>query len=328
MRWRTLFRAFAPIALLGAMAALVPHPRELARAGGSRVHLSIATGGTGGVWYPYGGGLARVIGRHVRNTDATAEVTAASVDNLNFLRAGTADLAFTMADALADATTGSGAFRETGPVPALAIAWLYTNHLHLVARAGLGISRVADLRGHVVSVGSPGSGIEAVAVRVLEAAGLDPVRDIRRHGLGASQAVDALRDGKLDAFFWLGGVPTGAILDLAGSRNTPFVFVPTDDVLPKLTRFGYFRSTIPAGVYPGFDTDVPTIGVSNVLVVHRSMSDALAYEITRALFEHREELIAVHPEARHLDPRRATSNLPVPLHPGAARYYREVGVIR
>jgi TRAP transporter TAXI family solute receptor len=309
---------------------LIPHPRELARAGGSRVHLSIATGGTGGVWYPYGGGLARLIGRHVRNTEATAEVTAASVDNLNFLRAGTADVAFTMADALADARAGTGAFAESGPVPALAIAWLYTNHLHLIARADLNIARVADLRGRVVSVGSPGSGIEAVAIRVLEAAGIDPVRDIRRHGLGASQAVDAFRDRKLDAFFWLGGVPTGAILDLAGSRNTSFIFVPTEDVLPQLARrYGashYFLTTIPAGAYPGLEADVPTVGVSNVLVVHRSMSEPLAYEITRAMFEHRDELIAVHPEARHLDPRRAATNLPVALHPGAARYYRELGI--
>lgn len=329
MRWRTLLRAFLPIALLATVALVVRNPRELARTRGSRVHLSIATGGTGGVWYPYGGGLARVIGRYVRNTAATAEVSAASVDNLRFLRAGTADLAFTMADALADAAAGSGPFAREGAIPARAIASLYTNHVHLVAREGIGVKSVGDLRGKIVSVGSPGSGTEAIAIRLLEAAGIDAARGIRRHGLSASQSVDAFKDGKLDAFFWVGGVPTGAILDLASSSAVDFVFIGTEDLLPELgRRHGalYFKTVIPAGVYPGLTTDVPSVGVANVLVAHNTMSDALAYEITRAMFEHRAELIAVHPEARHLDPQRAVTGLPVPLHPGAARYYREVGI--
>lgn len=329
MSWRTLLRPFVPIAVLGAVALVVRDPRELARSGGSRLHLSIATGGTGGVWYPYGGGLARLIGRHVRNTDATAEVTAASVDNLRFLGNGTADIAFTMADALADAANARAPFERDGRIPARAIAAIYTNYLHLIARSGRGISRVADLRGRFVATGAPGSGIETIALRMFETAGLRPGRDVTTYGLSASQSVDAFRDGKIDAFFWMGGLPTGSILDLMSTDAARVTFVATDDMVDRLnSRYGptYFRAVIPANTYPRLDRSIPTLGVANVLVVHRAMSDPLAYEITRAIFEHRDELVAVHPEARHLDPARAARGLPVPLHPGASRYYREIGV--
>lgn len=330
MRWKTLLRPFLPLALIGAVALLVRDPRELARRAGGRQHLSIATGGTGGVWYPYGGGLARLIGRHVPNVDATAEVTAASVDNLRFLAAGTADIAFTMADALSDAAHARGPFARGGAVPAVAIASLYTNTLHVVARTDRDIRSIADLRGRVVSIGSPGSGTEAIALRLLTAAGVRPGRDVTTYGLGASQSVDAFKDGKLDAFFWVGGIPTGAILDLMSTHAAQATFVATDDLLPSLVRAHgrtYLPASIPAGAYPGLRQPVPTIGVANLLVVNRDMSDALAYDITRAMFEHRDELIAVHPEARHLDPAKAVLALPVPLHPGAARYFREVGVL-
>lgn len=329
MSWRTLVRPFVPIALLGAVALLVRDPRELARASGARLQLSIATGGTGGVWYPYGGALARVIGRHVRNADATAEVTAASVDNLRFLSRGTADIAFTMADALADAANARGPFEGDGRIPARALASIYTNYLHLVARSDRGITSVADLEGRVVGTGSPGSGSETIALRLLDAAGLRRGRDVTTYGLSASQSVDAFRDGKIDAFFWMGGIPTGSILDLMSTDASRVTFIATDDLIDKLNaRHGptYFRTLIPANAYPRLERSIPTLGVSNVLVVHRAMSDALAYEITKAMFEHKAELVAVHPEARHLDPARASRDLPVPLHPGAARYYRERGL--
>ncbi len=329
MSVRTLLRPFIPLALFGAIALVVRDPRELARSAGSRVHLSIATGGTGGVWYPYGGGLAHVIGRHVRNVDATAEVTAASVDNLRFLRQGSADIAFTMADALADAAAGRGPFARDGAIPARAIASLYTNYMHLIARADRGIRTVSDLRGRVVATGAPGSGIETVALRMFAVTGLRPGRDVTTYGLSGSQSVDAFKDGKIDAFFWMGGIPTGTILDLMSTEYERVTFVATDALVATLNqRYGatYFRTVIPKGGYPHLGADVPTLGVSNVLVVHSAMSDALAYDITKAMFAHREELIAVHPEARHLDPAIASRDLPVPLHPGAARYYREIGV--
>jgi hypothetical protein len=207
-------------ALLALLLAAVGDPREFARAHGAAQRLSVATGGTGGVWYPYGGALARLIGAHVPNAEATAEVTAASVDNLKLLAAAEADLGFANADALAEAAAGAGPFAQIGRVRAQAIAVLYTNYMHLVTRADARVAGVTDLRGRVVSTGSPGSGTETLALRILEAAGLDPARDVRRQGLGAAQSVDALRDGKLDAFFFTGGAPTGAVLDLARTRAT------------------------------------------------------------------------------------------------------------
>jgi len=321
---------WALLALFAAGLVAIGDPREFARRHGATQRISVATGGTGGVWYPYGGGIAKVITDHVRNVEATAEVTAASIDNLKLLARGSADIAFTMADALQDAAAGTGPFRDFGRVPARALAVLYTNYTHLVTLEGKGIREIRDLRGRVVSTGSPGSGTEAVALRILEAAGLDPDRDLRRQGLGAGPSVDALRDGKIDAFFWSGGVPTAAILDLASSPGRAIRLLATDDVLPALRAAHgealYFRVEIPRSAYPGLEADVPVVGVANVLVVDEAMDEALAYEITRALFEHRAELVAIHPEAEKLRPETAVEGSPVPYHPGAIRYYREVGV--
>src|SRR5262245_42273178 len=182
---------------LGAIGAIAvgSNPREFARAHGGVVRLSIATGNTGGVYYPYGGGLAKVIGDSLR-VQATAEVTAASVDNLKLIQQRKVDLAFTLADTLDNAVQAQGPFARTGAVKARALAVLYPNYTHVVTVAGTGIERLADLRGRVVSTGSPGSGTEVVAFRVLRAAGLDPDRDLRRQALTVNASVDALKDGK------------------------------------------------------------------------------------------------------------------------------------
>src|SRR5688572_20065360 len=182
------------LAIFGAIAACNPAPNDGGTGGIKR--LSIATGGTGGVYYPYGGGIAKIISEHLDGVEATAEVTAASVDNLKFLRDGRSDLAFTMADTVDDAARGQGPFADVGPVPARALAVLYPNYLHLVTLEGSGITRLADLRGRVVSTGAPGSGTEVVAFRVLEAVGLNPATDLTTQALGATQSVDALKDGK------------------------------------------------------------------------------------------------------------------------------------
>jgi uncharacterized protein len=291
-------------------------------AGGARF-LSIATGGTGGVYYPYGGGIAKVLNDHLPDVRASAEVTSASVDNLKLIRDGKADLAFTLADTLADGVAGRGAF-DGAPVPAATLAVLYSNYTHLVTLARSGIASVADLRGRTVSTGSPGSGTEVIAFRLLGAAGLDPARDLRRQALGASESADALKDGKVDAFFWSGGLPTGAIQDLAHTSGVTIRLLPTAALLPALQRDHgglYFPLEIPAGAYPGVGAPVPVVGVANVLVVHRDMDDDLAYDITRLLFEHQEELAGIHPEARKLARETAQQGSPAPLHPGAARYY-------
>jgi len=291
-------------------------------------YLSIATGGTGGVYYPYGGGLAKVLNDNLPGVRATAEVTAASVDNLKLIRDGGADIAFVLADTLADAVGGRGAF-EGRPVPARSLAVLYSNYMHLVTLGSSGIRAVADLRGKVVSTGSPGSGTEIIATRILRAAGLDPDRDVTRQGLGASESAGALEDGKIAAFFFSGGLPTAAVQDLAHTPGITIRLVPTGDQIPALQRgYGalYFPLDMPASAYRGTDAPVTVVGVANVLIVNASMPKTLAYDITRLLFEKRSELIAIHPEARHLAPETASGPSPAPFHPGAVKLYREKGV--
>ena len=288
--------------------------------------LSIATGGTGGVYYPYGGGIAKIISENIEGVEATAEVTAASVDNLKFLRDGRSDLAFTMSDTLDDAARARGPFAEVGAVPARALAVLYPNYLHLVTLSSTGITSLADLEGRTVSTGAAGSGTEIVAFRTLEAVGIDPKRDLTTQALGATQSVDALKDGKLDAFFFTGGLPTAAILDLTHSPGIQARILSSDEALPALqAKYGastYYRLVIPKSVYSAPE-DVAVVSIANLLVVSESMPEPLAYDITRLLFEKQSDLIAIHPQANDLSLTTAVEGSPVPFHPGAIRYYTE-----
>ncbi len=297
--------------------------------GGSGVRrLSIATGGTGGVFYPYGGGVAKVLSAKLPGVEATAEVTAASVDNLKFLKQGTSDIAFTMADMAQDGLSGADAFKGFGPVPVRALAVLYPSYTHLVVRGDSGITSVAGLKGKVVSLGPAGAGSAVLGARILIAAGLDPARDIRPNNLSVAQAVDAMKDGKVDAFFWNGGIPTSAVLDLMHSPGVPARILPLDDMLPALHKAHgadvYYRLSIPRAVY-NLPADVPVVAVSNLLVVSETMSEALAHDITRVLFEEQPTLASIHPQARELALATATKGATVPFHPGAIRFYRERG---
>ena len=318
------------LALIAAVAAAATVAAACGQPTGLTQRISIATGGTGGVYYPYGGGIAKVVSDYLEGVEATAEVTAGTVDNLKFIANGSADLGFALADSLDDAYNGRGAFDAFGAVPARAIAVLYDNHNHLVTLTGTGVQSVADLAGRVVSTGAPGSGTEISAFRILEAAGVDPESDLRRQSLGATQSVDALRDGKIEAFFWSGGIPTGAVLDLASTPGRTIRLVPNGGTLDSLqTRYGaavYHGSIIPQRTYPGMDGDVSTVAVANVLVAHESMDAEMARGITAALFAYHEELAAVHPMAGVLSLESAVIGSPVPFHEGAAGYYRERGV--
>ncbi|MFN8534980.1 MAG: TAXI family TRAP transporter solute-binding subunit [Dehalococcoidia bacterium] len=300
-----------------------PPPRPTTR-------LSIATGGTGGVYYPYGGGIAKIISDNVRNTTATAEVTNASVDNLKFIADGNADIAFTQADALYDAVNGVGDFQGQ-KVPALALAHLYLNYAQLVTLADRNISRVADLKGRAFSVGAASSGTELIAVRVLEAAGLNPRSDIQRQQLAVAPSVDAIKDGKVDAFMWVGGLPTAAVLDLANTPGRQIRILNLADLLPTLQqKYGqsYVAATVPQASYPGLPAEARTIGTANILVVNQKMDESLAYDITKVLFDKQAELVAIHPEAKNLTLQNAITGSPAAFHPGAIKFYKEKGVWR
>jgi TRAP transporter TAXI family solute receptor len=291
--------------------------------------LSIATGGTGGVFYPYGGGIAKVISENLPGVEATAEVTAASVDNLKFIKQGTSDLAFSMADTAQDALGGKEGFEGIGAVPVRTLAVLYTSYVHLVTLESSGITRVTDLKGRTVSTGAAGSGTTVLANRILQAAGLDPQRDIRAQSLGVAQSVDAIKDGKIDAFFWNAGLPTASILDLVNTPGTRARFISTEDILPRLRQaYGsalYYTAVIPKGIYKT-NPDVPVVAVANLLVVSESMPEELAHDITKLLFDKQTDLEAIHPQAHELSIETALKGSTIPYHPGAIRYYRERSV--
>jgi TRAP transporter TAXI family solute receptor len=294
--------------------------------------LSIATGGSGGVYFPYGGALARLVSAKLPGVQATAEVTSASVDNLKLMQLGKVDLAFTLADTLAEAVRGQGPFQETGAIGSVrTLAVLYTNYMHVVVKANSGIRRIADLKGKVVSVGAPGSGTELIADRVLAAARIDPRTGISRHTLSVAESAGALKDGKVDAFFWSGGLPTSAIQDLAATPGITIAFVPQDDLLLVMQRdFGnlYKLAMVPGGVYRGLDREVATVGVINLLVANSAMDEALAHDIVKLMFDNKDALIAGHPEARHLAPPSSIEASPAQWHAGALKYYKEIGAIR
>jgi TRAP transporter TAXI family solute receptor len=286
--------------------------------------LSIATGGTGGVYFPLGGGLASLLSRSLPGITATAEVTPASVDNMRLIGAKRADVAFTLADTAYDAFKGLDAFRGQA-IPIRTLSPLYNNFNHLVTTQDTGINTVADLRGKRVSLGAPGSGTEITALRILEAAGISE-RDIRRERLGADQSADVLKDRRIDAYFWSGGLPTGSVLGLAATPGIRIKMVPMDNLVLALQRkYGnlYFRAVIQKEYYPGMPSDAPTIGVANLLVVHQDFSADLAYQITKLLFEKRGDLAQVHKEAANVTTIGLAGRSPVPFHPGAIRYFKE-----
>ncbi len=290
--------------------------------------LSIATGGTGGVYYPLGGGLANVLTKAVPGVEVTAEVTSASVDNIKLVGSGRADIAFTLGDTAADGLNGVGKFKEKVPVRAVAV--LYANKSQWVTVEGTGINKMQDLKGHRIATGAPGSGTEVIALRILEAYGLDPEKDVRREKLSVAESVNAIKDRKIDAFFWSGGVPTAAVTDLAATPGMKIKLLDHADVIPKLVKkWGplYVKGTIPAKAYPGQDRDVAVADVWNLLVVSDKMDEKLAYQITKAIFENKDELAGVHAEARNLDLQSQYKvGSPVPFHPGAMKYFAEKGL--
>ena len=326
---RIVVLVFAALAVMGAV-RVGSDPREFALRHGGLNRLSIATGNTGGVYYPMGGGLAKIISESMSRVQATAEVTAASIDNLRLIQQRKVDIAFSLADTLDEGVRGRGPFERTGAVAARTLAVLYPNYTHVATSWETGIASLADLKGRTVSTGAPGSGTELVALRLLRAAGVDPDRDVRRQALSVNASVEAIKDGKIDALFWSGGLSTASILDLFSSVGLTARLLPNDDILPTLQAdYGpdlYTRLLIPKATYPGMTADVPVVAVANALVVHDAMDEELAYDLTKLLFEKQRELITIHQEARSLTLATAVHGSPAPFHPGAIRYYQERGV--
>jgi uncharacterized protein len=290
--------------------------------------ISITTGGTGGVYYPLGGGMANVLSKYMPGMQATAEVTGGSVDNLKLIGTGKSEVGFTMVDAAHDAAQGLDKFKDN-KVPGKTLMVLYPNRMQVVTIEGTGIATMADLKGKRVSTGSPGSGVEVMALRVLEAMGLDPKKDLKQERLGAAESVNAIKDRKIDAFFWVGGVPTAALTDLAATPGIKMKLVDHAQYAEAMNKkYGqlYVKSSIAAGSYAGQDKAVGNIDVWNILVASDKMSDKMAYDIVKTLFEHKADLVAVHKEAENIDLRNQAIATPMPMHPGARKYFEEKGI--
>jgi len=291
------------------------------------VNIAIGTGGTGGVWYPLGGAMANILTKTVPGMQVTAEVTGGSVDNITLIRTGQSALGFSMVDAAWDAYRGQGKFKQKVELRTLAV--FYPQKNHVVTLEGNGIEKMADLKGRRVSVGSPGSGSEIIAVRVLEAYGINPDKDIVKQRLGVAEAVNALKDRKIDAFIHNAAVPIPAVVDLGASPGVRLKLIDHAEAVAAMnSKFGplYSAGSLPAKMYPGQTKEATTVDVWAVLLTNDKLSDKIAYDTVKTLFEKKPDLLLVARDAEYMTfENQFSGNTPIPFHPGALKYFAEKG---
>ena len=295
----------------------------------TKTNIFVATGPTTGVYYPIGGAIADVLTKNLPNLNATAGSTDGSMANLLLIQQRRADVALSMADAGWDAFKGQGKFQDR-QVQVRALMVLYPNRMHVVTVEGTGINKIADLKGKRVSTGAPNSATQIMAYRVLEAHGINPEKDIIRERLDPGKSAEAIKDKKLDAFFWVGGLPTAAVTDLGATPGIKLKLIDHAEALdPMVKQYGplYVKDTIPAKTYPGQETTSQIVTVWNVLVADANMSDQLAYDIVKTLFDRKEDIVRVHAEGKNFDLKNLSAGAAViPYHPGARKYFAEKGL--
>jgi hypothetical protein len=286
--------------------------------------VGIATGNATGVYFALGNAYAEQIGAAGGKVKATAAETGASVQNIQQVVAGTYNVAFSLADTAADAVNGTGSFTSRQPVAAL--ARIHTNYTQVIVRKAAGIKDVAGMRGKRVSTGSPKSGTEVIANRMLKAAGLDPATDISAQKLDLTKTVDGIKDGSIDALFWSGGLPTPGITDLLTTTGAKVDFLDVTGLLPELKKINpvYEVGTIPAAAYKT-PADVPTVVVPNVLLVRNDLDANVACVLTKTLFERKAQLEQANAAAKEITLDKARRTDPVPLHRGAAKALDDLG---
>lgn len=286
--------------------------------------ISIATGGTGGTYYPYGGALAGIINNKAENVEATAEVTGASVENARLLDSGEAQLGLLMNDVVFQAYNGENQFDQ--PIELRTFLGMYANVMHVVTLQDSSVKSINDIKGKKVSVGAPGSGTENMSNQILDALGIT-YDDIEEFRLSFSENTEGLRDHVIDVGIWSVGAPTSSIMDLATTHKINIIPF-TDEEMAKITaKYPYYNSTtLPAGIYSGYDTEVVTPAVWNSIVVHKDMSEELAYKLAKAVFESNADLVAVYAGAVESTPENTVASAVIPLHPGVIKYFEEIGV--
>ncbi|WP_137388436.1 TAXI family TRAP transporter solute-binding subunit [Rhodoligotrophos defluvii] len=319
----TLTRRHVLLGSFATAAAALSFPTR----GSAAEFINIATGGTSGVYYPLGVALSKVYGSVLPDAKISVQATKASVENLNLIQAGRAEVAFSLGDAVADAWNGEKEAGFNNKLTKLrAIGGLYNNYVQIVASEASGIKTLADLKGKRISVGAPRSGTELNARAVLGAAGLTYDDFSKVEYLPFGESVDLMKNRQLDVTLQSAGLGVSSIKDLATS--IPIVVVPVpQDVVEKIGNPAYQPSVIPAGTYEGQPADVPAVAITNILVTREDLSEDTVYQLTKSMFDHLSDLVSAHSAAKGIDPNKAAKNLPIPLHPGAERYYKETGVL-
>jgi TRAP transporter TAXI family solute receptor len=289
--------------------------------------VNVLTGGTSGVYYPLGVALADIYGKGMEGVRTQVQATKASVENLNLLQQGKGEIAFSLGDSVALAAEGNTEVGFPGKLDRLrGIAAIYPNYIQIVATEESGIRSLEDLKGRSLSVGAPASGTELNARAIFAAAGMSYDDLGRIEYLPFAESVELIKNRQLDATLQSAGLGVASIRDLASSLKISVVSVPAD-IVEKIGS-PYVPAVIPAGTYEGQTEDVETAAVGNFLITHSGVSDETAYNMTRLLFENLDRLAAAHAAAKAIDVGKALQGMPVPLHPGAERYYREAGILK
>jgi TRAP transporter TAXI family solute receptor len=312
------------LGLFAAAAALTASTAVLA----APTFINVLTGGTSGVYYPVGVALSQVYSTGIDGSKTSVQATKASVENLNLLQIGRGELAFALGDSVSDAWAGVEEAGFKAPLKRLrAIAGTYPNYIQIVASEDSGIKTLADLKGKRISVGAPKSGTELNARAIFKAAGLTYEDMGKVEFLPFAESVELMKNRQLDATLQSSGLGMAAIRDLSSTMKLSYVAVP-QDVVTQIGNAAYQPGMIPAGTYDGQSADVPTVAITNILVSHNKVSDEVAYQMTKLLFDNLERLGNAHSAAKDIKLETAAQNLPIPLHPGAERYYREVGLLK
>jgi TRAP transporter TAXI family solute receptor len=290
--------------------------------------ITVLTGGTSGVYYPMGVALSQIYGRTLPDAKASVQSTKASAENLNLLQAGRGEVAFTLGDTLSDAWKGNEEAGFKAPLKKLrGMAAIYPNYIQIVASADSGIKTLADLKGKRLSVGAPKSGTELNARAILKAAGLSYSDFSKVEYLPFGESVELMKNRQLDATLQSAGLGVASLRDLATSVKIVVVPVPAN-VVAKVGDPAYQASVIPANTYEGQTSDVPTAAIQNFLATHEGVSADTVYKLTKAMFENLDQLQAAHAAAKAIKKETAAKGMPVPLHPGAEKYYREAGLLK
>ena len=290
--------------------------------------VNVLTGGQAGVYYPLGVALSQIYAKDIPNARSTAQVTKASAENLNLLKAGRGELAFALADAVSNAWKGEAEAGFPNKLDKLrGLSGTYNNYIQIVASADSGIKTLADLKGKRVSVGAPKSGTELNARAIFKAAGMSYGDLSKVEYLSFAESVNLMKNRQLDATLQSAGLGVASIRDLASAIKIVVVPIPAD-VVGKVGDAAYQPASIPAGTYSGQDAAVATAAIPNFLVTHSGVSDELAYQMAKALYANLGTLQSTHNAAKAIKRENALTGMPVPLHPGAARYYKEVGVMK